>query len=277
MKIDVNLLKEKAIEAALRGKWLKAIKLNKKIITQEPENLAAHLRLGFAYLQTNELKKAKETYIKALKIEPINQIAQSNLEKIRILQKKHRSILNTPTDNGKKTRLFLTPDLFVKTPGKTKVVSLIKLGQIATLTRLKVGERLFLKIKKRRIEIRTGNDEYIGALPDDLSKRLILFIKGKTKYSCYIKEVSQKNVVVFIKEEKKPKKLSRYLSFPEDLHNNLNKIVADVEKDREETEKEEEEEETEEGPLDIEQLAEEVQEKEVYPETPLEDDSELEE
>jgi tetratricopeptide (TPR) repeat protein len=275
MNFKIDTLKEQAIEAALKGRWLKAIEFNKKTIAQNSEDLDAYLRLGFSYFQIGDLNNAKKTYVRALKIQPASQIALKNLEKIKILKKKSQATIPSTKENR---QFFLDPNMFLNSPGKTKVVSLIKLGQINILAKLKIGEKVFLKIKKRRVEIRNKDNEYIGALPDDISKRLILFIKTKAQYSCYIKEVSRKNVDVFIKEEKKGRKLRHYLSFPEDSQDNLKTMLANVEGGETEEEIEGKENASEESPLDIEQLAEEIEEKDFYPETPLEEeDSEFEE
>jgi len=73
--------------------------------------------------------------------------------------------------------------------------------------------------------MRTESDEYIGALPDDLSKRLIQFMKAKCIYSAYIKESTLTKVVVFIREEKKGKALSNHVSFPQNSQKNIDQIA----------------------------------------------------
>jgi len=260
MDSTLDILKKEAIEAAMSGNWHKGIKLNKKIITEAPDNLNSYLRLGFAHLQLGDLSNAKKAYLKALKIQPGNQIALNNLEKIKILKNKSENALSK-----EKNQLYLDPNLFLNIPGKTKVVSLINLGQISILAKLKVGQKIYLKIKKRRVEARTETDEYIGALPDDISKRLILFLKAKTQYISFIKEVTKKNVDVFIKEEKRGRKVRHYPSFPKNLQEDIKTIEEQEETGEEEIDKEE-------TPLDLEKLAEEVEEKEYYPEAPLEEE-----
>lgn len=270
MNSHIEELKNQAIEAAIKGKWQEAIKLNEKILSENENDLDTYLRLGFAYLEIGELTKAKRAYLKALKIQPGHQIAINNLEKIRILQKARQKIKK----EGRKN-FYLDPNLFLDVPGKTKVVSLVNLGQLHILAKLKIGQKVNLKIKRRKIEVRTDEGEYIGALPDDLSKRLTLFIKAKSKYSCYIKGASKKNVEVFIKEEKKGRKLKHYLSFPKNFQDDLKTMTADMENLEI---PEEPEEEKEELPIDLEKLAEEVEEKEFYEEPPLEkEDEEFEE
>src|SRR3990167_2211783 len=92
-------------------------------------------------------------------------------------------------------------------------------------------------LEKSKIEIRTQQNDYIGSLPDDVSQRLKYFIKEKSTYTCFIKETSLTEVVVFIKEETKGRKVQRYLSFAQNPHT----VMSDIK--QEETSEHEDEEE----------------------------------
>jgi len=261
MKSFVEILKNQAIEAAMSGDWRRAINFNKKIVAEFPDDLGSYLRLGFALIQLGDLYKARKAYLKAIEIQPGNQIALNNLDKIRIL-KKRGYVTHKQKDN-----FSLDPNMFVEIPEKTRVVSLINLGQISILAKLKVGQNVYLKIKKRKVEVRTASDEYIGALPDDISKRLILFIKAKTQYISFIKEVTKRNVGVFIKEEKRGRKVKHYSSFPKNLQEDMKIMITE-----EEAAEPDEETEKEESSLDLEELAKEAEEKECYPESTLDEE-----
>lgn len=212
---NIETLEKLAIDLALKQQWLDAIKLNKKILKIDSKNVSAYLRLAFAYLQLNKIDEAKKTYRKLLKIQPGNLIANENLEKIAVLEEKKIKKFD------RHGTLYLDPDVFLEIPGKTAVVQLINLGQKNILAQLNVGQKLILRIRKRKIEARTENNQYVGFLPDDISRRLIFFIKAKSRYSCYIKEIGLKKVVVFIKEEEKGEKVSKFISFPKNLQSNI--------------------------------------------------------
>src|SRR3990167_9959641 len=108
---DISQLEKQAIDNAVKGLWREAINFNESIIKIDKKNVETHLRLGFAYLQTNKIKKAKEYYLQALKIQPNNIFVKKNLEKIKILEAKKLTYLNAPP---------VDPLLFVDIPGKTK-------------------------------------------------------------------------------------------------------------------------------------------------------------
>lgn len=204
---DNDVLEQQAIDAAMQLQWPAAVKLNAEIIKNDKHNLAAYLRLGFANLQLRKIKEAKKYYTKALKIQPKNMVALENLEKIEILG--HRGVNRTALENP----MFIT-DLFIDIPGKTKSISLVNSGQKNVLAKLVAGQELNLKIKKRKVEARTSLNEYVGTLPDDISRRLIHFLRAKSIYTTIVKEASLNRVVVFIKEQKKGRGVQNHSSFP---------------------------------------------------------------
>lgn len=213
---EIDILEQQAIDAAIAADWERAIELNKKIFKADKQNLGAILRLGFASIQVSGLEEAKKYYKKALKLQPSNLLAHENLERISILEnnKKKKGV-------GIGRAANFDPNLFLETPGRTKSITLVNLGQKEALAHLVVAEEIYLKPRRHKIEIRTLNDEYIGSLPDDLSKRLMLFIKAESSYKAYIKDVSLSRVIVFIREVKKGRKVANFTSFPKDTHHNL--------------------------------------------------------
>ncbi|MBI2052031.1 tetratricopeptide repeat protein [Candidatus Roizmanbacteria bacterium] len=214
---DLEILEQQAIDAAMSSQWNDAVNINKKISKLEKNNVGAYLRLGFAYIQLHKLDEAKKSYRKVLRLQAGNQLARENLERIKVLETKGRK-------KPMKKAIILDPNLFLEVPGKTKNAALVNLGQKNTLALLIIGQNVILKPKKRKIEVRTDTNEYIGSLPDDLSKRLFLFIKAESVYSAYVKEVSLNRVAIFIREEKKGKRVARFSSFPKDIQVDMSKF-----------------------------------------------------
>lgn len=232
---DIELLEQHAVDAAINLQWSEAIKHNSEIIKIDTKNESAHLRLGFIYLQQKDIVKAKKFYTKALRLQPKNSVALQNLERIKVLEKE--KVHKTSSD-----QVAFDPDLFIETAGKTKMVALANLGQKNVLAVLTIGQRVELKIKKRRVEVRTTGGDYIGTLPDDLSARLTFFIKAKSAYVTYIKESTLTRVIVFIKEEKKGKALSHQISFPQNIQKKLDEALQSTGDDKDDEPGEEQEE-----------------------------------
>lgn len=214
---DIDILEQQAIDAAIHQNWNDAINLNKKIIAIDKKSLDSFLRLGFAYLQLQLIKEAKDAYTKALKIQSKNQVAIDNMERIAILEDKETVMVTQQKGN-------LDPSLFLEVSGKTRAVSLVNLGQKNHLAQLRVGQEVQLMLKKRKVEVRTMIGDYVGTLPDDLSKRLIFFLKAKSKYEAYIQESALTRIVIFIKEVKKGKAVAQHISFPANIQVNMDQL-----------------------------------------------------
>lgn len=222
MDENIQVLEQEAIDAAIAANWKDAVALNQKIIQLDKKNLDAYMRLAFAYLQKGAISFAKKYYKKSLKLQPGSSAIAEYLERIKILESK----------KGKKEQnsyLSLDPNLFLETPGKTKSITLVNPGQKNILAQLTVGQQVFLIPKKRKIEIRTKTKEYIGSLPDDISKRLTLFIKAGSEFSAYIKEASLTKAIIFIREEKKGRKVIKYTSFPSNIQSHLTEMTKEDE------------------------------------------------
>jgi hypothetical protein len=230
---DIELLEEQAIDAAVNADWDKAVELNQRIIAIDEKNLAAHLRLGFAYIQNNAIAEAQKSYKEALSLQPKNHIALENMERLEVLAGKKRS------KNAHEKERF-DPDLFLETPGKTKTINLVNIGQKDDIATLVVGQAVELKLKKRKVEVRTKDGIYVGTLPDDLSRRMMYFLQEGSTYKANIKEATLNNIVLFVRELEKGETVRQLVSFPQNSQMNIppNKAPADPETAEEESDDE---------------------------------------
>lgn len=269
-------IQESAVNAAIAGDWKKAVGLNDEAISIDEDNVDSYLRLGYAHMQLSNFTKAKKAYTKALRLQPGNQIAKNNLQKIKVLEKKDHEPEDQQIDRP------IDPYLFINVMGKTKVVTLTNLGQADVLAKLKIGQHVTLKKKKRHVEVRTESGKYVGALPDDISKRLIYLIDNESEYSTYVKEALNNNVDVFIKENRMGRKVRKFVSFPKNIHDNLKMMMNEEEnkKDDDTAQDEEDSDDTQdedEAPVDLEQLAENIEEDTFYHEHDSDSDEDEEE
>lgn len=197
-----------AINASLCCKWGKAIELNKEILKEHPNDINTLNRLAYAHIQTGEIEMAKKTYRKILLIDRYNHIAKKNLDKISSLPKNIKA-----RDKKQNHTSPLSPNLFIEEPGKTKTLSLIHLAPCIVLSRLNVGDLLYFYPKRHSIEVRTREKIYVGALPDDVSFRLIRFLKAGNIYQVSVKNVTKNCLAIFIREEKRGKRFQNQPSF----------------------------------------------------------------
>lgn len=199
--------KNQAIQTTLVGNWEKAVKLNRVIIKNDPKDIEALNRLAFALTILGNIRNAKSTYKKVLKIDSLNPIALRNLKRL-TSQKVSFTKLKK---NG--LRLSYANRTFLEESGKTKIVELINIAPPRIISGLRIGQLLTIHVKRLKIFIQDENREYLGVLPDDIGKRLIKFIKGGNLYEAYVKSCDEHHVVVFIKEEKRVARFKDQPSF----------------------------------------------------------------
>lgn len=185
-----------AIEAALKSDWKKASLLNQQILKDNPKNINALNRLGFAFLNLGSVAKAKRSFDKVLKLDPFNPIALKNINKI-------KEISDKPQINSS----GISPKVFLEEPGLTKVVNLINIAEKCLLVTLHCGQPVLLILKKKRIEIRSDGNTYLGALPDDLSFKLKRLIRLGNQYCAFIKQVNELQLAIILREIKRSKKV----------------------------------------------------------------------
>lgn len=197
-----------AIKAALEGDWNLAIILNKKLIKTEPENCEALNRLAQAYKSVGQNDKAVTHYKKVVRIDKYNKIALRNLEVL----KNCKSVKSQQTATA--GNITLNSDLFLEEVGKTKLISLINLAPSSRILSISPMQSLTMEIKRKSIFITDNFNNYLGALPDDLSYRLIKFLNAGYKYECLAKSIEKNNLHVLLRETVRSKKLNNQPTFP---------------------------------------------------------------
>lgn len=205
-------LAQKSITLALEGNWKEAIKVNKEILEENPSDTETLNRLAKAYFESGNSTKARSLCQKIIKIDPINSIAVKNLAKWKGIKEKYSS----------ETKLTNTAS-FIEESGKTKLVSLLNLGDIKIIGNLNTCEEVKLAAHTHRVSLTTVDGKYIGRLPDDLALRLRHLISLGNVYRVFVKSIDQKGVKVFIKETQKSKKSENTPSFP------IEKVITDTE------------------------------------------------
>lgn len=195
---------DNAIAAALTQNWQQAIKINTALLKTDEENIDALNRLGFAYLKNGQLLQAKRCFAKVIKLDEYNQIALKNIDK-----------LNSGKANqgAKCMGTIMSPLMFLEEPGKTKIAVCVNPAPARTLSSLVCGQEVLMKPKKHCVEIRDRSDTYIGALPDDLSFKLIKYMSAGNIYQAAVKGIGKNSVTIFLRELSRGKKFANQPSF----------------------------------------------------------------
>lgn len=177
----MKTLEEQAIEASIKGNWRDAVRLNCEILKTCKQNIEALNRLSFAYVQIGKRTLARQTINNVLQIDKFNQIAKKNSF---LIKKVH-----LPTSNID----------FIEEPGITKIIALVDVGEKNSLSKIRSGTKLGMKIRRRRICL-SADCVYIGKLPEDLNKNFICLIKKGHTYEFFFKSFDQRRVQVLLRE-----------------------------------------------------------------------------
>ncbi|NMB56795.1 tetratricopeptide repeat protein [Candidatus Beckwithbacteria bacterium] len=192
-------LSKLAIQKALNFQWQQAISLNEEILAQNPNDVDALNRIAQCHLQLGDKDKASAYYQQVIQLDSINPIAKRNLEKIKSL-------------NGNAHIVEIKRLNFIEEPGKTKIISLVRLGEKGVLSCLQSCLPLNMSLRAKSICLYFGK-QYVGRFPDDISKKLIHLIKNKNEYEVYVKSVQKNKVSVMVKEIKTSKRSMKKCSF----------------------------------------------------------------
>jgi tetratricopeptide (TPR) repeat protein len=196
-------LSQLAIQKALNCEWRKAVQLNEEILVNNPQNIDALNRLAQAYMQLGKFSKSKKIVQNILILDKFNPIAKRNLEKINNFSKNCQDFTNTT---------MTKPFNFIEEPGKTRVVSLVRIGERSVLSFLQSCLELDMQIRQKTISF-YYQKKYIGRLPDDIAHRIIWLHKRNNKYQSFIKSIEKNRVRVFIREVRCSPKNKNNVSF----------------------------------------------------------------
>lgn len=193
-----------AIACALKQDWPEAIRINLLLLEQDNTNIDTLNRLGFAYMSSGQITQSKKTYQRVIELDEYNQIALKNLKKLSTV--KQKDLISSASGP-------LSPMMFLEEPGRTKIAGCVNLAPGNIIATLYSGEEVFLKAKKHCVELRDEKNTYLGALPDDLSFKLIKFIEGGNQYRAFVKSVGKNALIVFIREVARGKHFANQPSF----------------------------------------------------------------
>lgn len=199
-------LKTQAIQTALLGNWNQAISLNESLIQEDPDNIDTLNRLAYAYAAAGKTKEAKNIYQKVLQLDYKNPIALKNMKRL-------TGGFGKKTENKNAPAAPLVNTLFLEEPGKTKIIELVNVAEQKQLALLTPGEPVNIRVKRSKVFILDNSEQYIGVLPDNIGKRLLIFLKGGNTYEGYIKSAQNNHVSIFIKEVKRVNRFKNQPTF----------------------------------------------------------------
>ncbi len=200
-----------AIQMALQGQWERAVDLNRSILESFPADVDACNRLGKAMTELGRYADARNSYMKAIEIDPLNLIARKNLSRLSTLGK------SAPKKKGKKAKAAsqkLSPEMFIEERGKTTITELAR-PDMEVANQLTAGDLVKLaRDKKGNVFVKTIAGDRFGDFEPRLGQRLVKLLDGGNEYVAAISSLHEDGVKLFIRETLQSASQVGKLSFP---------------------------------------------------------------
>ncbi|MEY3683721.1 MAG: hypothetical protein RIS62_431 [Chloroflexota bacterium] len=191
---------EVALKAAAEGRWKDASEANSAILAlgdaiKVEERIEAQNRLAKCLWELGDLAGSKKEYQATLALDPLNRIAERNLERLKGLIKKV----------GKKTTASsegaTTPaGVFIQEAGTTGFAALTHVADAGTLAQVNPGDSVELAVLGNRL-IAKANGIEIGRVEPRIAARLVKLIGDGNSYTSGITSISGGDIRIIIREE----------------------------------------------------------------------------
>jgi hypothetical protein len=181
---------EQAIQLAMESRWEEAVAINRAIISLFPNDADSYNRLGKALMELARFNEAKKAYRKAMELDPTNQIAKKNLERINAMAKAAGPQVET---------IQMDPTLFIEEMGKS-AVSVLQQPVPSAVAKLTAGDRVELRPQGTALAVETPGGELIGLVEPKLGLRLVKLMKGGNQYVAGVTSLTGGECRIIIKE-----------------------------------------------------------------------------
>lgn len=207
---------QRAQQLAADGEWQEAVELNREILAAAPNDVQAHNRLGKALSELGRYGEAHASYARAVELDPTNQIARRNLQRLEPLKDREGD-----DQAAERRRTQARQSMFIEEIGKTRVTELSKLADDATLAQMTSGDQVELRTEGKYIVVFSEDGLRLGQLDTRLSQRLNTLIKGGNRYSAAVTAVEPGLLRVIVRETYQHPSQAGRLSFPADTNKPL--------------------------------------------------------
>jgi hypothetical protein len=189
-------LSQKAIDLAMEGNWVEAETVNRDMIERFPADVEAYNRLARALTKLGDFIQAKETYLRALSLDPDNAIAKRNLDRLATLsQSEAKPLIRQAAKNQ-----GISLDLFAAEMGKAGIVELRNVASGDMLAKMATGDIVRLKVAEQRLIAEDEQGIYLGEVEPRHAARLIRLMNGGNQYDAAILNIGLEGVHLIVKE-----------------------------------------------------------------------------
>ncbi len=197
---------DEAIEVALASKWADAVELNRAILDRFGPDEETLNRLGKAYTELSRLDDALAAYEGTLRVNPLNQIAQKNMGKLRAFRDRKEQV---PTAQAQ-----VDVDAFIEEMGKSVLTALHVHADNDPCSKVTGGDPVKLITAGDTLNVETVRGVPLGHLEHAMGRRLIKFMQGGNQYAGAVASCDGNAVKIIIRETYQDPKFYGKPSFP---------------------------------------------------------------
>lgn len=196
-------LTEQAVKLAVSGRWQEAVQVNREYTRLFANEAEGYNRLGKALSELGQVQEALDAYQKALDLDPTNQIARRNIDRLAALRDAPVSAPPTQVD----TRLF------VEETGSAAVATLQAVDpKVAAV--LDAGDIVQLDVQGNAVNVLTVRGEYVGMIEPRIGLRLARMMNAGNRYSAAMVSTGEHPKVILRETFKHPSMIDK-VSFPQ--------------------------------------------------------------
>ncbi|MDG1990101.1 MAG: tetratricopeptide repeat protein [Dehalococcoidia bacterium] len=215
-----------ATQLALKGEWKKAITANKQILSINKADVPALNRIGKAQLELGKLKDSKNSYTKALQIDPLNTIARRNLKELE--QMKDAKTLQGKKQNTSNLEKLVRNEILIQTASRSAEFIIDKPNSRA-IKNLVPGTELAIIVSTNGIEITNTRKVSLGTIEPRSSIRLKTCIDAGSKFEVIFKDNFEDTGIIQILEIHRDPSVVLETPFIHSIvESERSKILADV-------------------------------------------------
>lgn len=197
---------KRAVRLASQGKWGEAAKMNRLMLSQFPDDVESHNRLGKALSELGRNREARTAFQSVLSRSPNNAIAKKNLARLAKLGDDE-----APKAAGRRPNRGVQ---FLEESGKSGVASLAKLAPTDVLRKMTPGDVVNLEAIGDVLTVSDERRVYIGQVERRVGARIARLMRGGNRYEATVTSAEDDEASVIIREIYKSPSQARAASFP---------------------------------------------------------------
>jgi len=196
---------EEAIQLALESRWTEALATNQALVDKHGADDDACNRMGKALTELGRLDEALAEYSSALRLNPLNLIAQKNVRKLSALLEKKETVPGAAQT--------IDVDVFTEEPGKSALTVLTSPREEVAVT-VAPGDVVLLIPDGPQLRAETARGVALGDVESKLARRLVPLITSGNRYAAAVARVEDRDIEIIIREVYQAAENARTSSFP---------------------------------------------------------------